>query len=100
MTQHEKIIRAMITRRAQDWFFPPDFMGRGDGALFVGYEGSARFSELAKLYPEMIENRRRGKYLERRIRYEAVGEWWDKVPVEFQIAFTEAGVGPATITEI
>ncbi len=52
------------------WFYPPDFMEESLRNLFVGYEASARFSELAKEYPDLIESRRRGKYFERRLKFE------------------------------
>lgn len=54
----------------KDWFFPFDFMDNGLGDLFVGYEASARLSELAKLFPAMIETKKNGKYLMRRFKFE------------------------------
>jgi len=49
------------------WWLPQDFMRPELGELFVGYEASARLSELAKLYPEKIESKRQGKYMARRL---------------------------------
>lgn len=65
----------------QEWFYPPDFMQGGE--LFVGYGASARFSELAKAYPEMFESRKKIdnlKYLERRFRFENLQRVFDTVP--------------------
>lgn len=71
MKQHEKIIALMIRRYGQQtWFYPPDFQKPGLEELFVGYEASARFSELAKRYPEMLASKNEGKYIYRRFRFE------------------------------
>lgn len=75
MSQHQKIVALMIKRGAeqtQTWFYAPDFMKNGLDDFFVGYEAGARLSELAKLYPEMIESRRNGKYYERRFKFENI----------------------------
>lgn len=66
MTQHEKILKHMATEPDR-WWLPQDFMRPELGELFVGYEASARLSELAKLYPDKIESRRQGKYMARRL---------------------------------
>ena len=55
MTQHQKIIFQMLHGPRDKWWLPQDFM-RG-GPYFVGYEASARLSELAADYPEMIETK-------------------------------------------
>lgn len=59
----------------KQWWYPPDFMPPTlelSHPHFIGYEASARLSELAKDHPGLIESRRKGKYTERRIRMEAV----------------------------
>ena len=66
MTQHEKILNHMKSDPTR-WWLPQDFMKNELGDLFVGYEASARLSELAKLYPNMIESKRQGKYMARRL---------------------------------
>jgi len=71
MDQHQKIITLMMKLLYQkDWFLPQDFMQSSLGDLFVGYEASARCSELGKWYPELIESQKQGKYVARRIRVE------------------------------
>lgn len=96
-TQQEKVVAHMLNERArQEWFYPPDFM-QGGMQLFVGYEASARLSELATDYPQMVESRRRGKYIERRIRYDAVAEWWPLLPETLQGIFDRHGVSPASV---
>lgn len=69
MTQDQKIIALMIRQRFErDWFYPYDFMQSHLGDLFVGYEASARLSELASRF-SWIESERDGKYLKRRINW-------------------------------
>ena len=79
MTQQEKIIITMLRGR-REWWLPFDFMRTSDGELFVGYEASARLSELRKEYPDMIESKRDGKYVATRLRREAVAEWFNTLP--------------------
>lgn len=76
MTQTEKILTYMLRMlKSKEWFYPPDFMQPEmdfEDPYFVGYEASARLSDLARQYPDLIESRRRGKYTERRIRLENI----------------------------
>ena len=61
----------MLRRKfEQRWFYPHDFMKDDLGALFVGYEASARFSEMARMFPKAIESIRDGKYFKRRLCWE------------------------------
>ena len=69
-TQQAKILFTMINNPKTTWWYPQDFMKPDLGDLFVGYEASARLSELAKDYPEMIDSKRDGKYKVRRLRFE------------------------------
>lgn len=63
----------MISRKGeQNWFFPYDFMKPECGDYFVGYEATARISELTKSFPEMIETGREGKYRTIRFRFENI----------------------------
>lgn len=66
MTQRQKILTVM-SRNVGKWFLPHDFMKSSLGELFVGYEASARLSELARDYPDMVESERDGKYIKRRL---------------------------------
>lgn len=88
LTQQEKIVTLMIKRKnTQEWFIPPDFMAQSLGDLFVGYEASARFSELAKQNPYMIESKHDGKYTKRRIRWEAMADWLYLLPKDLRHLF-------------
>lgn len=91
-TQQEKIVSLMIRRRGQqEWFLPQDFMKPELNHLFVGYEASARLSELAKEYPFIIESRREGKYMARRFRFENYDEIWEKTGPEWHEIFQNEG---------
>ncbi len=70
MTQYQKIITTM-TRDPQRWWLPKDFMQSHLGDLFVGYEASARLSELASMYPDFIDTEKQGRFKARRINVEA-----------------------------
>ena len=75
MEQKEKVLALMISRRGkQEWFYAPDFMKPELGDLFVGYEASARMTDVAKQYPYMIDVKKDGKYRWIRFRFEAIDE--------------------------
>ena len=56
----------MLRNRDKEWWLPQDFQRNGLGELFVGYEASARLSELAKDF-NCIESEQFGKYKRRKI---------------------------------
>lgn len=71
MTQYQKILALVMRRRKiQIWFTASDFMKPELGDLFVGYEASARVSELIKKYPDAFNIRRDGKYRNFSFRFE------------------------------
>ncbi len=87
MTQHQKIIFKMLHGPQDKWWLPQDFMRGGD--YFVGYEASARLSELASDYPEMIETKQDGKQFARRIKTADVDLWLPLLPRYLQDAIKE-----------
>ena len=64
-TQHYKILALMATDPDR-WWLPTDFMKPELGEYFVGYEASARLSELAK--QNKVESKKIGKYMARRLK--------------------------------
>jgi len=79
--QIEKIFALMcFNRRKRKWWYPPHFMSESLGQFFVGYEASARLSELASKYPSMVESRKVDKYMWRRIKWEERDRWIDQLP--------------------
>lgn len=84
LTQQQRIVAIMCMNKQQRWWKPQDIMKTGTGDLFVGYEASARLSELATDYPAMIESKREGKYYLRRMRFETGREWFSQMPKAIQ----------------
>ncbi len=90
-TQYQKILSVMASRRGQQkWFLPQDFMKQSLGTWFVGYEASARLSELAKKYPELLASERQGKYMARRIIYENLSIVMETLPSDLKVAINRA----------
>lgn len=95
MTQHEIVLMGLARDRTGKWFYPQDFMS---GDLFVGYEASARLSELTKLYPLMIEAKREGKYVVRRINWEQKQLWYQDLPRDVKAIIDKYGVQPKAVS--
>lgn len=89
MTQKQKIITRMIRGDIGKWWYPQDFMKDGLGSLFVGYEASARLSELAREHPYMVDSRREGKYFVRRLNLSDMHNWIDRLPADLRETFKE-----------
>lgn len=83
LTQQQKIVGKMCRYRDRLWWLPPDFM-RNDPEFFVGYEASARLSELQREYPNAFESRKEGKYLARRMLFETMDTWLPTMPKNLQ----------------
>lgn len=84
MKQSDIILRAMLTDKTKRWWYPVDFMQLG-ASNFVGYEASARLSEIAKKYPDMLASERDGKYMKRRILWENVDTWISQLPATIKV---------------
>lgn len=90
-TEGEKIVAVMALRRHErEWFKPHHVMDHP--AYFVGYKAGARMTELQQDYPDMIESRPDGRFVERRVRYENKEVWWPKIPSVMKVLFENAGV--------
>ena len=92
LSQHQKILMHICHNRQQEWFLPFHFMGDTMGDLFVGYEASARLSELAKDYPDMMDSQREGKYIRRRVRFESIDQWLHLLSKDLRYVFHRAGL--------
>jgi len=88
MTQQDKIILAMLTNRDKVWWFPADFNQLGSHH-FVGYEATARLSEVAQKYPDMIRSEKDGKFIKRSIRWENMSLWIDQLPATIKVTKKE-----------
>lgn len=71
-------------QKGKIWFVAGDFDRNEDGTIYVGYEASARFSELGTDYPNIIYSERRGKYMVRRIKTENIGPFINDIPAWMQ----------------
>ena len=91
-SQHQKILTLMCRFPDKKWWFPYDFMKQEQGDLFVGYEASARLSELGSQYPEMIETQQAGKYKKRRLCFEGMDQWLPMLPKDLRYAIHRTGM--------
>jgi hypothetical protein len=84
LSQQQKLVKWMFIHRHKKWWLPTDFMEKDMGECFVGYEASARLSELAKAHPDMIESEKQGKFVARRVIFETIGDWWLDLPADLK----------------
>ena len=93
LNNHEKIVAIMANNRDREWWFVKDIINAGEGTdnWYVGYEASARMAELAKKFPDMFETRDDGKYKKRRVRWEAMSEWFEELPVSYRHIIHKTG---------
>jgi hypothetical protein len=78
MKQHD-IIKNALKREPTRWFTAKDFQSLGS-IDFVGYEASARMSELVEQYPDRIERKMVGKF--RAIKYIPIDQRQQPKPIE------------------
>lgn len=58
-TQCETIIKAMIENPKKEWWDARDFQ---KGKYFVGYEATARISDVIRMYPTLFKVAKDGRY--------------------------------------
>lgn len=58
-SQHSIILRAMLNNRWKKEWTAKDFQRP---PFFIGYEASARMSELSKKYPDLLNVGKRGRF--------------------------------------
>lgn len=59
LTQCEVILKAMLENKDKEVWTAKDFQS---GEYFVGYEASARMSDLIRLYPELLIVGKEGRF--------------------------------------
>ena len=64
MKQYDIILKAMLKNKNVKWWYAKDFQHE---PYFVGYEASARMSELVKMYPDLIIAEQDGRFRTLRI---------------------------------
>lgn len=86
LTQREKILVIMLRGLSEalpqkNWWRASDFQ-KEQFEIFVGYEATARMSELAKKYPFAFELRQNGRFREMRFRAENARQIYNSIPHE------------------
>lgn len=59
LNQYDTILLCMLENKETEWWSASDFQ---EGKYFVGYEASARMSELAYKYPMLIKTMKYGRF--------------------------------------
>ena len=59
MTQRDKILKAMLKNKEKEYWTASDFQY---GEHFIGYEASARMSELATIYKDILIVGKEGRF--------------------------------------
>ena len=67
MKQYDIILKAMLTNKDVVWWYAKNFQQE---PYFVGYEASARMSELANMYPKILLSERDGRFRTLRVLWE------------------------------
>lgn len=78
-TQCETIIQAMLDHPEKEWWYASDFQ---KAPYFVGYEASARMSDIVREYPSLVEVGRDGRFRTLKIRWENIEENGWHIPKE------------------
>ena len=82
-TQYEIILGAMLTNKNKSQWTAKDFQS---GEYFVGYEASARMSELKKMYPELFITGKEGRFRTLSIDWTKISDEQDiKIAIEKEI---------------
>jgi len=79
MKQHNIILNAMLKNKDKKYWKAPDFM---QGEYFVGYEASARMSELAKMYSDILTVGKEGRFRTLSVNWEKEKEINDLIQKE------------------
>lgn len=78
-TQCETIIQAMLDHPEKEWWYASDFQ---KAPYFVGYEASARMSDIVREYPSLVDVDKDGRFRILRIRWGNVEENGWHIPKE------------------
>lgn len=93
LSSHEKIVAIMANNKDKKWWYVHEIINAGNATdvWFIGYEGSARMAELNKKFPDMFETLDDGKFKKRRIRWEAMPEWFNDLPTSYRHIIHKTG---------
>lgn len=79
-------------QKGKKWFTASDFVMSDDGSVYVGYEASARLSELAADYPLLINSERQGRFIARSINVDGVRGFYNTLPDWMQDIFYQSKI--------
>lgn len=79
-TQMMRIVARMIKDKEKQFFMAGDFQ---DPEIRVGWEASARMSDLARRYPQVVEASRSGRYRYLRFRFDNIPEMFATLPEDW-----------------
>lgn len=71
ITQIDTMIKIMIDHPEKDRWYASDFQA---SPFFIGYEASARMSDIAREYPSLVEVGRDGRFRTLSIKWENIEE--------------------------
>lgn len=66
MKQCDKILKAMLDNKDKVWWYAKDFQY---GSYYVGYEATARMSDLIRIYPNVVIAEKDGRFRTLRINW-------------------------------
>lgn len=75
ISQGDRILKAMLKNKKKVWWTAKDFQS---GKYFVGYEASARMSELVKIYPDQLKTGKQGRFRTLALNWENIDEEFKK----------------------
>lgn len=78
----------------QQWFKASDFMQPELGDLFVGYEATARMSELEREMPFLFERKMDGRFRLLRLKFENVEAESHQIPDNYKKILEQVGLLP------
>lgn len=80
-TQVLKVLRNMARTPSKEWWYAPDFQRPNmPSDLYVGYEATARISDVIREYPSLLDVKRDGRF--RYVKLRPTAEFSDSVPSE------------------
>ena len=78
-TQVQKILINMARTPSKVWWYAPDFQQQYmTPELYVGYEATARISDILREYPSLLDTKRDGRF--RYVKLRATAEFSETVP--------------------
>lgn len=91
-TQVNKIIRYMASTPSKEWWYAPDFQRPNTPSQFyVGYEATARISDILREYSGLMEVKRDGRF--RYIKLKPTDQIPDSVPSSIVAMIREERTG-------